>query len=93
MVVQEKKQKEHEAYMELKKQEIASREAEARELAQLKRENLKLQRKQYKLAESEKRDRDMIFYMTPIESTLPLLQQQAMQEMKMQIKARYNLPY
>ncbi|GKB59732.1 hypothetical protein Tco_0915918 [Tanacetum coccineum] len=58
---------------------LSIREAEAREIAQLKREKLEIQRRTLELAEKEKRDRDILFY-----NSL---------EMKMEIKERYNLDY
>ncbi|GJW09480.1 ribonuclease H-like domain-containing protein [Tanacetum coccineum] len=46
----------------MKNQELSIREAEAREIAQLKREKLEIQRRALELAEREKRDRDILFY-------------------------------
>ncbi|GJR34964.1 hypothetical protein Tco_1210648 [Tanacetum coccineum] len=69
------------------------REAEAREIAQLKREKLEIQRRTLELAEREKRDRDILFYNSIIDTNLPPIQQQKLLEMKMEIKERYNLDY
>ncbi|GKA56885.1 hypothetical protein Tco_0755957 [Tanacetum coccineum] len=68
-------------------------EAEAQEIAQLKREKLEIQRRTLKLAEREKRDRDILFYNSLIDPTLPPIQQQKLLEMKLEIKERYNLDY
>ncbi|GJV83335.1 auxin response factor 19 [Tanacetum coccineum] len=73
--------------------ELSIREAEAREIAQLKREKLEIQRRTLELAEREKRDRDILFYNSAIDTTLPPIQQEKLLEMKMKIKARYNLDY
>ncbi|GKC18739.1 hypothetical protein Tco_1020889, partial [Tanacetum coccineum] len=67
--------------------------AEAREIAQLKREKLKIQRRTLELAEREKRDRDILFYNSTIDTTLSPIQQEKLIDMKMEIKARYNLDY
>nr|GEW24345.1 hypothetical protein [Tanacetum cinerariifolium] len=72
--------------------ELSIREAEVRGIAQLKREKLEIQRRTLELAEGEKRDRD-IFYNSAIDTTLPPIQQEKLLEMKMEIKARYNLYY
>ncbi|GJR82315.1 retrotransposon protein, putative, ty3-gypsy subclass [Tanacetum coccineum] len=72
---------------------LSIREAEAREIAQLKREKLEIQRRTLELAEREKRDRDMLFYNSLIDPTLPPIQQQKLLEMKLEIKERYNLDY
>ncbi|GJT64763.1 hypothetical protein Tco_1016243 [Tanacetum coccineum] len=72
---------------------ICIRESEAREIAQLKREKLEIQRRTLELAEREKRDRDILFYNSAIDTTLPPIQQEKLLEMKMEIKARYNLDY
>ncbi|GKE86860.1 hypothetical protein Tco_1560602, partial [Tanacetum coccineum] len=86
-----KKDNEQHAYMEMKNRELNIREAEAREIAQLKREKLEIQRRRLELAESEKRDRDILFYNSIIDTNLPPIQQQKLLEMKMEIKERYNL--
>ncbi|GJV67919.1 hypothetical protein Tco_1483428 [Tanacetum coccineum] len=91
--MKQKKDKEQQAYMEMKNRELNIREAEAREIAQLKREKLKIQRRTLKLAEREKHDRDILFYNSIIDMNLPLIQQQKLFEMKMEIKERYNLDY
>ncbi|GKC43838.1 hypothetical protein Tco_1061560 [Tanacetum coccineum] len=88
-----KKDKEQQSYIELKNRELSIREAEAREIAQLKREKLEIQRRTLELAEREKRDRDILFYNSAIDTTLPPIQQEKLLEMKMEIKARYNLDY
>ncbi|GKB80240.1 hypothetical protein Tco_0947135, partial [Tanacetum coccineum] len=64
--------------------------AEARKIAQLKREKLEIQRRTLELAEREKRDRDILFYNSVIDQNLPPIQQQKVLEMKMEIKARYK---
>ncbi|GJW43257.1 hypothetical protein Tco_0072056 [Tanacetum coccineum] len=69
------------------------REVEAREIAQLKREKLEIQRRTLELAEKEKRDRDILFYNSLIDPTLPPIQQKKLLEMKLKIKERYNLDY
>ncbi|GKC30005.1 retrotransposon protein, putative, ty3-gypsy subclass [Tanacetum coccineum] len=73
--------------------ELSIREAEAREIAQLKREKLEIQRRTLELAEREKRDRDILFYNLAIDTTLPPIQKEKLLEMKMEIKSRYNLDY
>ncbi|GJV90118.1 hypothetical protein Tco_1534056 [Tanacetum coccineum] len=73
--------------------ELSIREAEVREAAQLKREKLKIQRRTLELAERDKRDEDILFYNSEINSSLPAIQQQKLLEMKLEIKARYNLDY
>ncbi|GKD06464.1 hypothetical protein Tco_1181438, partial [Tanacetum coccineum] len=89
----EKKDKEQQAYMEMKNQELNIREADAREIAQLKREKLEIQRRMLELAEREKRDRDILFYNSIIDTNLPPVKQHKLLEMKMEIKERYNLDY
>ncbi|GJX85789.1 hypothetical protein Tco_0336563 [Tanacetum coccineum] len=66
---------------------------DAREIAQLKREKLEIQRRTLELAEREKWDRDILFYNSLIDPTLPPIQQQKLLEMKMEINERYNLDY
>ncbi|GJW90496.1 hypothetical protein Tco_0168049, partial [Tanacetum coccineum] len=88
-----KKDKEQQSYIELKNRELSIREAEAREIAQLKREKLEIQRRTLELAEREKRDRDILFYNSIIDPCLPPIQQEKLLEMKMEIKERYNLDY
>ncbi|GJR34000.1 hypothetical protein Tco_1209684 [Tanacetum coccineum] len=73
--------------------ELDIREAEHQEAAELKIEKIAIQRRTLKLAEREKRDRDILFYNTEINSSLPAIQQQKLQEMKDEIKERYNLDY
>ncbi|GKB84890.1 hypothetical protein Tco_0957162 [Tanacetum coccineum] len=69
------------------------REAEVQQVAQLKREKLEIQRRTLELAERDKRDKDILFYNSEISSSLPPIQQQKLLEMKLEIKARYNLDY
>ncbi|GJW43258.1 hypothetical protein Tco_0072057 [Tanacetum coccineum] len=88
-----KKDEQQQSYIEFKNRELSIREAEAREIAQLKREKLEIQRRTLELAEREKRDRDILFYNSLIDPTLPLIQQQKLLEMKLKIKERYNLDY
>ncbi|GJX45505.1 probable LRR receptor-like serine/threonine-protein kinase [Tanacetum coccineum] len=88
-----KKDKKQQSYIELKNRKLSIREAEAREIAQLKREKLEIQRRTLELAEREKRERDILFYNSAIDMTLPPIQQEKLLEMKMEIKARYNLDY
>ncbi|GKC14660.1 hypothetical protein Tco_1011442 [Tanacetum coccineum] len=77
----------------LKNRELSIREVEVREVAQLKREKLEIQRRTLELAERDKRDKDILFYNSEINSSLPAIQQQKLLEMKLEIKARYNLDY
>ncbi|GKE38740.1 hypothetical protein Tco_1462145 [Tanacetum coccineum] len=72
---------------------LSIREAEAREIAQLKREKLEIQRRTLELAEREKRGRDILFYNSIIDPCLPPIQQEKLLEMKMENKERYNLDY
>ncbi|GKF75770.1 hypothetical protein Tco_0225214 [Tanacetum coccineum] len=65
----------------------------AREAAELKREKLAIQRRTLELAEREKRDRDILFYNLESSSSLPAIQRKKLQEMKDEIKERYNLDY
>ncbi|GKA28574.1 hypothetical protein Tco_0714819 [Tanacetum coccineum] len=88
-----KKDKEQQSYIELKNRELSIREVEAREIAKLKREKLEIQRRTLELAEREKQDRDILFYNSAIDMTLPPIQQEKLLEMKIEIKARYNLDY
>ncbi|GKA37744.1 hypothetical protein Tco_0724309 [Tanacetum coccineum] len=67
--------------------------AQAREIAQLKREKLEIQRRTLELAEREKRDRDILFYNSAIDTTSSPIQQEKLIDMNMEIKARYNLNY
>nr|GEY54346.1 hypothetical protein [Tanacetum cinerariifolium] len=89
----EKKDKEQQSYIDLKNRELSIQEDEAREIAQLKREKLEIQRRMLELAESEKRDTDILFYNSVIDPNFPPIIQQKLLEMKMEIKARYNLDY
>ncbi|GKC65782.1 hypothetical protein Tco_1098380 [Tanacetum coccineum] len=61
--------------------------------AQLKRKKLEIQRRTLELAERDKRDKGILFYNSEINSSLPAIQQQKLLEMKLEIKARYNLDY
>ncbi|GJX80598.1 hypothetical protein Tco_0328747 [Tanacetum coccineum] len=81
-----KKDEQQQSYIELKNRELSIREAEAQEIAQLKREKLGIQRRTLELAEREKRDRCILFYNSKINSSLPPIQQQKLLEMKMEIK-------
>ncbi|GJZ13957.1 hypothetical protein Tco_0549187 [Tanacetum coccineum] len=69
------KDKEQQAYLDFKNQELSIRETEAREIAQLKMEKLEIQRRTLELAEREKWDRDILFYNSVIDPTLPPIQQ------------------
>ncbi|GJX70817.1 hypothetical protein Tco_0307988 [Tanacetum coccineum] len=71
----EKKDNEQQSYIELKNRELSIREAEAREIAQLKRKKLEIQCRTLELAKREKRDRDILFYNSTIDTTLPPIQQ------------------
>ncbi|GKA35778.1 hypothetical protein Tco_0722269 [Tanacetum coccineum] len=73
--------------------ELDIREAERREATELKREKLAIHRRTLELAKREKRDRDILFYNSEISSSLPAIQRQKLQEMKDEIKERYNLDY
>nr|GEY24426.1 hypothetical protein [Tanacetum cinerariifolium] len=53
--MKQKKDKEQQSYIYLNNRELSIREAEAREIAQLKREKLEIQRRTLELAEMEKR--------------------------------------
>ncbi|GJU74849.1 hypothetical protein Tco_1266254 [Tanacetum coccineum] len=88
-----KKDGQQQSYIEFKNQELSIREAEAREIAQLKREKLEIRRQTLELAEREKRDRVILFYNSLIDPTLPPIQQQKLLKMKLEIKERYNLYY
>ncbi|GJX85791.1 hypothetical protein Tco_0336565 [Tanacetum coccineum] len=88
-----KKDGQQQSYIEFKNRELSIREADAREIAQLKREKLEIQRRTLELAEREKWDRDILFYNSLIDPTLPPIQQQKLLEMKMEINERYNLDY
>nr|GEY52224.1 hypothetical protein [Tanacetum cinerariifolium] len=88
-----KKDNEQQSYIELKNRELSIREAEAREIAQLKRKKLEIQRRTLELAERKKWDRDILFYNSATDTTLPPIKQEKMLEMKMEIKTRYNLDY
>ncbi|GJV59790.1 zinc finger BED domain-containing protein RICESLEEPER 2 [Tanacetum coccineum] len=82
----QKKDEQQLSYIEFKNRELSIREAEAREIAQLKREKLEIQRRMLELAEREKRDRGILFYNSLIDPTLPPIQQQKLLEMKLEIK-------
>ncbi|GKA89648.1 hypothetical protein Tco_0811460 [Tanacetum coccineum] len=77
----------------LKNRELDIREAKRREAAEFEREKIAIQRRTLELAEREKRDRDILFNNTEINSSLPAIQQQRLQEMKDEIRERYNLDY
>ncbi|GKC86921.1 hypothetical protein Tco_1147570 [Tanacetum coccineum] len=81
-----KREKQKQSYIQLKNRELDIREAKRREAAELKREKIAIQRRTLELAEREKRDRDILFYNTEINSSLPAIQQQKLQEMKDEIK-------
>nr|GFA95827.1 hypothetical protein [Tanacetum cinerariifolium] len=68
-------------------------ETERREAAELKREKLAIQRRTLEVAEREKQDRDILFYNSVIDPSLPAVQQEKLLEMKLKIKERYNLDY
>nr|GEU37627.1 hypothetical protein [Tanacetum cinerariifolium] len=82
-----KRSEEKQSYIELKHRELSIREAEVREAAQLEREKLETQRRTLELAERDKRDKDILFYNSEINSSLHAIQQQKLLEMKLEIKA------
>ncbi|GJZ95574.1 hypothetical protein Tco_0667908 [Tanacetum coccineum] len=88
-----KREEQQQSYIQLKNQELNIQEAERWEAAELKREKIAIQRRTLELAEREKRDRDILFYNTEINSSLPAIQQQKLQKMKDEIRERYNLDY
>ncbi|GKB09192.1 hypothetical protein Tco_0837504 [Tanacetum coccineum] len=71
-----KRSKEKQSYIDLKNRELSIQEAEVRDAAQLKREKLEIQRRTLELAERDKRDKDILFYNSEINSSLPAIQQQ-----------------
>nr|GEX40950.1 hypothetical protein [Tanacetum cinerariifolium] len=79
--------------VQLKNQGLDIREAERREAAKLKRDKLAIQRRTLELAEREKRDRDILFYNSEINSSLPAIQRKKLQEIKDEISEQYNLDY
>ncbi|GKC37703.1 hypothetical protein Tco_1050087 [Tanacetum coccineum] len=86
-------EEQQQSYIQLKNRELDIREAERREAVELKREKLAIQRRTLELAEREKRDRDILFYNSESSSSLPAIQRKKLQEMKDEIKERYNLDY
>ncbi|GJY65291.1 hypothetical protein Tco_0467529 [Tanacetum coccineum] len=86
-------EEQQQSYIQLKNRELDNREAERREAVELKREKLAIQRRTLELAEREKRDRDILFYNSESSSSLPAIQRKKLQEMKDEIKERYNLDY
>nr|GEX97845.1 hypothetical protein [Tanacetum cinerariifolium] len=82
-----KRSEEKQSYIELKHRELSIREVEVRDAAQLKREKLETQRRTLELAERDKRDKNILFYNSEINSSLPAIQQQKLLDMKLEIKA------
>lgn len=52
---------------------------------------LALEERKLELEAQKKYDADLMFYCTPIDESLPAVQQQTMQKLKEAIKARHNL--
>ncbi|GKC14908.1 ABC transporter G family member 7 isoform X2 [Tanacetum coccineum] len=77
----------------LKNRELDIQEAARRGAADLKREKLEIQHRALELAEKKKRNKDILFYNSVIDSSLPSTQQQKLQELKDKIKEYYNLDY
>ncbi|GKA82701.1 hypothetical protein Tco_0789449 [Tanacetum coccineum] len=71
-----KREEQQQSYIQLKNRELDIWDAERREAAELKREKLAIQRRTLELAEREKRDRDILFYNSVIDPSLPAIQQQ-----------------
>nr|GEY97462.1 hypothetical protein [Tanacetum cinerariifolium] len=88
-----KRNEQQQSYIDLKNRGLSIREAEVRKAAQLKRDKLEIQRRTLELAEREKRDIYILFYNSVFDPCLPLIQQEKLLEMKMEIKERYNLDY
>nr|GEY66897.1 hypothetical protein [Tanacetum cinerariifolium] len=88
-----KGEEQKQSYIQLKNRELDIREAKCREAVELKREKIASQRRTLTLAEREKRDTDILFYNTEINSSFPAIQQQKLHEMKNEITERYNLDY
>ncbi|GKB56161.1 hypothetical protein Tco_0912347 [Tanacetum coccineum] len=88
-----KKKEQHESYIQLKNQELYIQEVAYREVAELKRDDLALQRQTLELKLKNKRDKELIFYNSRIDKTLPLMQQQNLMELKQEIKEHYHLDY
>ncbi|GKB69477.1 ABC transporter G family member 7 isoform X2 [Tanacetum coccineum] len=77
----------------LKNRELDIQEAARRGAADLKREKLEIQHRALELAEKKKRNKDILFYNSVIDPSLPSTQQQKLQELKDKIKEYYNLDY
>ncbi|GJY68214.1 probable zinc metalloprotease EGY2, chloroplastic isoform X1 [Tanacetum coccineum] len=80
------KKEQQESYIQLKNMEFDIHEAVRRESAELKREELALQHQTLELKLRNKREKDLMFYNSRIDETLPLVQQHKLMEMKQEIK-------
>ena len=85
-------------YFELKKKELEQKKRElevverrSQEAAKLEQKRFELERQKIEFSQQNRREKEIIFYLTPIDPSLPELQQQKLQEIKDSIKPRYNL--
>ncbi|GJX44155.1 hypothetical protein Tco_0260831 [Tanacetum coccineum] len=72
---------------------LSQLEVAYREVAELKRDDLALQRQTLELKLKNKWDKDLIFYNSRIDKTLPLMQQQNLMELKQEVEEHYHLDY
>ncbi|GJU85993.1 hypothetical protein Tco_1293539 [Tanacetum coccineum] len=79
-------QEQQDSYIQLKNRELDIQEAARKEAAELKRAKLEIQRRTLELAEGKKRDKDILFYNSVIDLSLPAIQQQKLQEANDEIK-------
>ncbi|GKB64673.1 hypothetical protein Tco_0920859 [Tanacetum coccineum] len=75
----EKMQEQQDSYIHLKNRELDIQEAARKEATDLKRKKLEIQRRKLRLAEKKKRDKDILFYNSVIDPSLPTIQQQKLQ--------------
>ncbi|GJS50018.1 hypothetical protein Tco_0600139 [Tanacetum coccineum] len=90
----ERMQEQNDSYIQLKNRELDIQKVARKEATDLKREKLKIQRRKLQLyKKKKKRDKNILFYNLVIDPSLPVIQQQKLQEMNDEIKETYNLDY
>ena len=80
-------------YYELKKQELELQAKRDQKAAEMEEKKFELERQKFEFSQQRRRAKFIIFYLTSIDSSLPVLQQQKLQEIKDANKARYDLDY
>ena len=76
-----------------KKEELEMLETSRWVATELKKQKLELELRKFAFFEQKKREKDIIFFNSPIDPSLPLIQQQKLQEINDTIKASYELDY